>query len=48
MLTDDNLYAEEYIVDNSLFIELRYTRTGTDDTGTIIFNDIDFNGTCAA
>ena len=48
MLTDDNLYAEEYIVDNSLFIELRYTRTGTDDTGTIIFNNIDFNGTCAA
>ena len=48
MLTDDNLYAEEYIVDNSLFIELRYTRTGTDDTGTIIFNDIDFNGTCTA
>ena len=48
VLTNDNLDSEEYIVDNSLFIELRYTRTGTDNTGTIVFNDIDFNGTCVA
>lgn len=44
-LNTTNLSAQEYIIDNSLFIELRYTRTGTDTTGTITFIDIDFSGT---
>lgn len=47
-LNATNLSAQEYITDNSLFIELRYTRTGTDTTGTITFTDIDFSGTRAA
>lgn len=44
-LTTDNLSAQDYVVDNSLFINLRYTRTGTDVTGTIVFRSIDFSGT---
>ena len=47
-LNATNLSAKEYVTNNSLFIELRYTRTGTDTTGTIIFTNIDFNGTCVA
>lgn len=44
-LNADNLSSEEYSVDNSLLIQLRYTRNGTDDSGIIKFNSIDFIGT---
>lgn len=45
-LTNENLSLEEYVVSNSLLIELRYTRSGTDTTGSIIFHNVDFSGTC--
>lgn len=43
-LTAANLSSEEYIVDSSLTIQLRYTRTGSDSTGAIEFKSIDFMG----
>lgn len=43
-LTAANLSSEEYIVDSSLTIQLRYTRTGSDSTGVIEFKSIDFMG----
>lgn len=39
-----NLSSEEYVVDSSLTIQLRYTRTGSDSTGVIEFKSIDFMG----
>lgn len=43
-LNNENLSSDEFVTDNSLFIEVRYTRTGTDATGVIKFIDITFNG----
>lgn len=43
-LTSENLSSEEYVVDSSLTIQLRYTRTGSDSTGVIEFKSIDFMG----
>lgn len=43
-LTSENLSSEEYVVDSSLTIQLRYTRTGSDSTGVIEFKSIDFIG----
>lgn len=43
-LNNENLSSDEFVTDNSLFIEVRYTRTGTDATGVIKFVDITFNG----
>jgi hypothetical protein len=43
-LNDSNLSVNQYISENSLFIEIRYTRIGTDTTGTIEFDDIQFIG----
>lgn len=43
-LTSANLSSGEYIVDSSLTIQLRYTRTGSDSTGVIEFKSIDFMG----
>ena len=43
-LTAANLSSDEYIVDSSLTIQLRYTRTGSDSTGVIEFKSIDFMG----
>lgn len=44
-LTVDNISAKEYLINSSFSIQLRYTRTGTDATGTIVFRSIDFSGT---
>lgn len=43
-LTAANLSSDEYVVDSSLTIQLRYTRTGSDSTGVIEFKSIDFMG----
>lgn len=43
-LNNENLSSDEFVTDNSLYIEVRYTRTGTDATGVIKFVDITFNG----
>lgn len=43
-LNNENLSSDEFVTDNYLYIEVRYTRTGTDDTGVIKFIDITFNG----
>lgn len=43
-LTAANLASEGYQVDGEFTIQLRYTRTGTDTTGTIAFKSIDFTG----
>ena len=43
-LTPVNLASKDYIVDSSLTIQLRYTRTGSDDTGVIEFKSINFMG----
>lgn len=43
-LTPANLSSDDYIVDSSLTIQLRYTRTGSDSTGVIEFKSIDFMG----
>lgn len=43
-LNNENLSSDEFVADNSLYIEVRYTRTGTDATGVIKFFDITFNG----
>lgn len=43
-LNNENLSSDEFVTDNSLYIEVRYTRTGTDTTGVIKFVDITFNG----
>lgn len=44
-LNIDNLSSEEYFTDSYIQIEIRYTRTGTDELGDIVFKSIDFNGT---
>ena len=44
-LNNDNLSSEEYFTDSYIQIEIRYTRTGTDESGDIVFKSIDFNGT---
>ena len=44
-LNIDNLSSEEYFADSYIQIEIRYTRTGTDESGDIVFKSIDFNGT---
>ena len=44
-LNIDNLSSEEYLTDSYIQIEIRYTRTGTDESGDIVFKSIDFNGT---
>lgn len=43
-LNNENLSSDEFVTDNYLYIEVRYTRTGTDTTGVIKFVDITFNG----
>lgn len=43
-LNNENLSSDEFVTDNSLYIEVKYTRTGTDDNGVIKFIDITFNG----
>jgi len=43
-LNVENISSSEYIVDSSLTIQLRYTRTGSDSTGVIEFKSIDFMG----
>lgn len=43
-LTVDNLSRNKYVVSNNLLIQVRYTRTGTDSTGSIEFIDIKFKG----
>jgi len=43
-LNYENLSKNQYITENSLFIEIRYTRIGTDKTGAIEFQDIQFLG----
>lgn len=45
ILNIDNLSSEEYFADSYIQIEIRYTRTGTDEYGDIVFKSIDFNGT---
>ncbi len=45
LLTNENLALEQYIVENFLTIEIRYTRVGTDQEGTIEFKNIQFTGT---
>lgn len=43
-LTDENLSANEYVSDGQFTIQLRFTRTGSDGSGEITFNNIDFYG----
>lgn len=43
-LTNENLSYDNYISDNSLLIQVKYTRTGTDNTGVVEFQDINFFG----
>ena len=43
-LTNENLSSDNYISDNSLLIQVKYTRIGTDNTGVIEFQDISFFG----
>lgn len=47
-LNSINLASEEYIVDNSFVIQVRYTRIGSDNTGTIKFININFMGSVEA
>lgn len=44
LLTNENLSESSYVTDNSLSIQLRYTRTGTDTTGELEFKDVNFMG----
>lgn len=48
VLTSQNLSLNKYITEDLLLIQVRYTRTGTDTTGVIQFNDINFTGTSEA
>lgn len=41
---DSDLFVENYVCDNSLLIQVRYTRIGTDASGTIEFENITFIG----
>lgn len=43
-LTVENISQGEYTTDNSLFIQIRYTRIGSDATGEIEFVSIKFEG----
>lgn len=43
-LTAESLAADTYTADGQLTIQLRFTRTGSDETGTITFNNIRFYG----
>lgn len=43
-LTNENLSANEYVSDGQFTIQLRFTRTGSDGSGEITFNNIDFYG----
>lgn len=43
-LTNENLATDRYTSDGQFTIQLRFTRTGTDESGTITFNTIDFYG----
>lgn len=43
--TIDNLGSKSYVTENSLFIEIRYVRVGTDATGEIKFEKVEFDGT---
>ena len=47
-LTNENLSTDEYISDGQFTIQLRFTRTGTDGSGEITFNNIDFYGSRVA
>lgn len=47
-LTNENLSANEYISDGQFTIQLRFTRTGTDGSGEITLNNIDFYGSRVA
>ena len=40
-----NISEETYVTENSLYVEIEYTRTGTDTSGYIQFTNIVFNGT---
>lgn len=44
VLTDFNLSEKQFVAENLLLIEIRYTRIGTDETGVIEFKDIRFSG----
>lgn len=44
ILTNENLALNTYVCNNKLYIEVRYTRTGTDTTGDIVFTNISFTG----
>lgn len=43
-LTNENLSLDSYISENSLLIQIKYTRIGTDSEGTIEFQSINFTG----
>lgn len=43
-LSVDNISNEIYVTENSIFIEIKYTRSGTDATGEIVFKSITFQG----
>lgn len=43
-MNQHNLAADNYVSTNVLCIQVRYTRTGTDDSGVIEFNSISFSG----
>lgn len=43
-LTNENLALKEYVSDGFLKIQVEYKRTGVDETGEIIFSNIDFIG----
>lgn len=43
-LTEENLSSEQYRIDGKAIIRIQYTREGIDDTGSIVFSDIIFDG----
>lgn len=43
-LTNANLSAQTYYVDNTITLQVRYTRTGSDTSGVIEFQDIQIQG----
>lgn len=44
-LTNQNLTKNQFIVNGQFTIQLRFTRTGTDETGELEFKSIEFHGT---
>ena len=43
-LTNENLANGQFVANGQFTIQLRFTRTGTDETGVIEFKTIDFYG----